>query len=221
MYDLNRRHFLKSSVATGIMLGAGVSPVLAQSAPRRGGVFRLGQSGGATSDTIDPATFAAGPVVLAMLGGVCNNLVEINAEGFPVGELAESWDVSPDAKVWTFKLRKGVTFSNGKNLTPADVIASFNHHRGEDTKSGAKGLLKQVISIKADGNNVIFELAAGNADFVFVTADYHLVIMPDDGTGKIDWSAGIGTGGYVLVSHEPGVSILLRRRNDYWKSDRA
>ena len=221
MYDLDRRDFLKSSALAGLMLGTGITPSLAQAAPKRGGSFILATSGGATSDTIDPATFAAGPVIHAMLGGVCNNLVEIDHKGFPVGELAESWDVSKDAKTWTFKLRKGVTFSNGKALTPSDVIASFNHHRGEDTKSGAKGLLKQIVDIKADGNNVVFELEAGNADFNFVTADYHLIIMPDNGMGKIDWTSAIGTGGYVLSSHDPGVSILLKRRDDYWKSGRA
>lgn len=218
--DFNRRRFLQGTAATALALG--VAPRLrAQDGPKRGGSLTIGHSGGATSDTIDPATYAAGPVVTAMLA-VCNNLAEIDASGIAVPELAESFEPSPDARIWTFKLRSGVTFSNGKPLTSADVIASYNHHRGEDTKSGAKGTLEQVTDIRADGPDVvIFELSSGNADFPYFTTDYHFVIMPDDGTGKIDWQSGIGTGGYVLVSHEPGVRIELKRRDDYWKTDRA
>ena len=216
--DISRRGFLATGTAA---LALGPTALRAQAGPRRGGAIRIGHSGGATSDTIDPATYAAGPVVTAMLGGVCNNLVEIDAEGRAAPELAESFEPDAEARVWTFKLRD-VAFSNGARLTAADVIASFNHHRGEDTKSGAKGLLDQVAEIRADGERVVvFELTAGNADFPFVAADYHFVIMPDDGSGRIDWQAGIGTGGYTLEEHEPGVRIRLKRRDDYWKEDRA
>lgn len=106
--------------------------------PQRGGRLRIGHLGGATSDTLDPATYAAGPVVTAMLA-VCNNLVEINAKGDAVPELAESFEPDAEARIWTFRLRGGTTFSNGAKVTARDVVASFNHHRGEDTKSGAKG----------------------------------------------------------------------------------
>lgn len=217
---LNRRGFLAGTSAAALALGL-APQAMAQETPKRGGAVRIGHSGGATSDSIDPATYTGGPVVTAMLGGVCNNLVEIDGNGEAKPELAESIEPSADAKTWTFKLRK-VDFSNGKPLTAADVIASYNHHRGEATKSGAKELLKDVTEIRADGDNVVvFELGAGNADFPFVAADYHLVIMPDDGSGKMDWQSGIGTGGYTLEEHEPGVRLRLKRREDYWKSDRA
>lgn len=220
MNGLNRRQFLAATAASGLMLGAG--PVWAQTAePKRGGTMRIGHLGGATSDSIDPATYAAGPVVTAMLA-VCNNLVEIDAEGNPQPELAESWEPSADAKSWTFRLRGDARFSDGRACTPADVIASFNHHRGENSTSGAKGSLAQVVDIKADGENaVIFELESGNADFAMLLTDYHFVIMPARADGTLDWESGLGTGGYVLTSHEPGVLITLTRRDDYWKQGRA
>ncbi|MFV0383568.1 ABC transporter substrate-binding protein [Paracoccus sp. (in: a-proteobacteria)] len=217
---IDRRGFLQASSAAALALGV-ASAAFAQPAPQRGGHVRIGHSGGATSDSIDPATYTGGPVVTAMLGGVCNNLVEIDENGAAKPELAEEITSSPDAKIWTFKLRQ-VNFSNGKPLTAADVIASFNHHRGEDTKSGATELLEDVAEIRADGDHVVvFELGAGNADFPFVAADYHLLIMPADASGKLDWQSGIGTGGYTLEEHEPGVRIRLKRRDDYWKQDRA
>ena len=217
---LDRRGFLAGSSAAALALGLAPA-AMAQETPKAGGAVRIGHSGGATSDSLDPATYTGGPVVTAMLGGVCNNLVEIDENGAAKPELAESIEPSADAKTWTFKLRKA-SFANGKALTAADVIASYNHHRGEDTKSGAKELLKDVVEIRADGDDVVvFELASGNADFPYVAADYHLVIMPDDGTGKLDWQSGQGTGGYTLEEFEPGVRMVLKRRDDYWKEGRA
>jgi len=60
-------------------------------------------------------------------------------------------------------------------LTADDVIATYNYHRGEDSKSAAKGLLSAVKDIRKDGDNmVIFELEAANADFPYIVSDYHL-----------------------------------------------
>ena len=82
------------------------------------------------------------------------------------GEAAKSWTSTAGATVWTFKLRKGVEFSNGKTLTAEDVVASLNHHRGDKSRSGAKGLFSAVSEIKADGNDtVVVALSQGSVDF--------------------------------------------------------
>lgn len=220
LFDVTRRGLLAG--AAGLAAAGLILPYGARAAePKRGGTLRIGHLGGATSDTTDPATFAAGPVVTAMLA-VCNNLVEIDAEGKAVPELAESFETDTDARIWTFKLRQTANFSDGRKLTAKDVIASFNHHRGQDSKSGAKGSLSQLTDIRADGDHVvIFELNSGNADFAYLTSDYHFVIMPANEDGTLNWQSKLGTGGYVLADFEPGVRITLKRRDDYWKSDRA
>ena len=221
-FKLNRRRFLHSSTAAA---AAGLFPGLLRAstpAPKRGGTFRIAVSAGSTTDSLDPASITGGPLVMALFGGVCNNLTEIDADGNVIPELAESFEASADAKTWIFKVRRGVTFGNGKSLTAKDVIASYNHHRGEETKSAAKALLDQVTDIRQDGpNTIIFDLQAGNADFPFVAADYHLMIMQANAQGGLDWESGYGTGGYLLIDHKPGVSVRLKRRDDYWKSDRA
>ena len=61
-------------------------------------------------------------------GMVFDCLTEVATDGALQGELAESWETSDDAKVWTFKLRKGVEFHNGKSFVADDVIASLQHH---------------------------------------------------------------------------------------------
>jgi ABC-type transport system substrate-binding protein len=75
--------------------------------------------------------------------------------------VAESWDASDDAVQWTFKIRQGVEFHNGKTLDAADVAASINHHRGEESKSAAKPIVDPITDIKVDGKDtVVFTLQA-------------------------------------------------------------
>ena len=95
-----------------------------------------------------------------------------------------------------------------------------SYHLGEDSKSAAKGLLTAVTDIKADGLNVTFTLDGPNADFPYVVSDYHLIILPSK-DGKVDPTAGIGTGGYVIEKFEPGVTYLGKRNENYFKSDAA
>ena len=69
-----------------------------------------------------------------------------------IPELAESYD-SADATTWQFNLRQGVEFHNGKTMDANDVMASVTHHRGANSKSPAKELLKSIVEMKADGAN--------------------------------------------------------------------
>jgi len=220
---ISRRQFIKGASALG--LTTALSPAFLSgnamaSTPQKGGTFKQALTGGATSDSLDPATLFASQNINVSTQ-LCDCLVEIDHNFKPVPELAESWGASADAKIWTFKLRKGVEFHNGKSMTAQDVIFSINHHRGEKSKSAAKPYLKNIKTVKSDGNHiVVFELDQGSADFPFVMSDYHLRICPDKTQGK-DWDKGIGTGGYVLEDWEPGVRALTKRNPNYWKTDRA
>jgi peptide/nickel transport system substrate-binding protein len=220
---ISRREFLARVSALG--LAAAVSPAFlkapAQAAtPKKGGRLRLAMAGGATTDSLDPATISDN-IPHCVSWQLRNNLVEINHEGNPVPELAESWESSADASQWVFKLRRGVEFHNGKTLDANDVVYSINYHRSEDSKSGAKGLLEAVQDLKTDGKDTItFTLDGGNADFPFILSDYHLTISPADTKGA-EWEQGIGTGGYIFESFEPGVRAFVRRNPNYWKEGRA
>jgi len=150
-----------------------------------------------------------------------NNLTEVSHTGELIPELAESWEPSDNAVTWTFKLRKGVEFHNGKTLDAGDVVASINHHRGPDSKSAASGIVDSIADIKTDGKDtVVFTMKEANADYPFILSDFHLVILPAK-DGKVDWKSGTGTGGYVLQEFEPGVRTLLKRNPNYWKEGRA
>ncbi|MDX1529208.1 MAG: ABC transporter substrate-binding protein, partial [Gammaproteobacteria bacterium] len=188
--------------------------------PKKGGHFRLGLGHGSTTDSLDPATYL--DTYMQVVGnGIRNNLTEVSPDNELVPELAESWEASPDAKVWRFKIRQGVEFHNGKTLDTEDVIASIQHHRGEDSKSAAKAILEPIVDIKADGKDtVVVTLKDGNADFPFLLTDYHIAIMPVK-DGKLDIKSGVGTGAFVVENYEPGVRTALKRNPNYWKEGKG
>lgn len=223
--NLPRRDFLKGSAAAGLVvaafsMGLPFGAFAQQASPKPGGVLRLGLAGGSTTDSLDPGSWSD-TFTFVGFSAVYNTLSEIAVDGTAIPELAESWESSPDARIWTFKLRQGVTFHNGKSLTVEDVVASINHHLGEKSTSAAKTVLGDVAQVRGQGSDsVVFELHSGNADFSYVVADYHLVIMPSK-DGVADWRAGVGTGGYRLKAFDPGVRMALERSPDYWKPGRA
>jgi peptide/nickel transport system substrate-binding protein len=221
---ISRRDFVQLALAAGIGASAGSAmfAAAARAEPKRGGLLKLGIAHGATTDSLDPGLYYDQYTGTACWGTLSNSLTEIDAKGNAIPDLAESFEPSDSAKKWVFKLRKGATFHNGKAVTADDVVASVMHHRIEGTKSAAKSLLEPVSSVKADGpETVVFELAAGNADFPYIMSDYHIPIMPKKDDGSADWSSGIRTGPYVLERFEPGVTATFKRNPNYFKSDRA
>ncbi len=220
--SISRRRFIGAISAAG--LAAALPGVFfaetahAAEAPKHGGRFRIGLSGGSTTDSLDPALITDTMARVLIFGTLGNNLVETDADNRAVPELAESLEAAPGAAKWVVKLRKGVEFHNGKSLDADDVIYSINHHRAKGSKSGAKGIVKAITNIsKEDKYTVIFELDGGNADFPYLLSDYHLVIIPNNS----DPQAGVFTGGYIIDTFEPGVRAFARRNPNYFKSNRG
>jgi peptide/nickel transport system substrate-binding protein len=107
-------------------------------------------------------------------------------------------------------------------MASQDVVDSLKHHLGESSTSAAAGILTGVDTVKADGaNTVVVNLKGGDADFPFILSDYHILICPSNGDGSIDWQSGIGTGGYSLVDHDPGIRSFTKRNPNYWKEGKA
>ncbi|GMG81133.1 ABC transporter substrate-binding protein [Paralimibaculum aggregatum] len=219
---IDRRRFMEGALTLGATVaGAEAMMGRALAAPSSGGTYKQALTGGATSDSMDPAKILDS-YMINVSSQLRNNLTEIGPDNQLRAELAESWEASADAATWTFKLRKGVEFTNGKSFAAEDVVASFQHHMGEGTESAAKGLVEQIAEVRADGaETVVFTLTGGNADWPFLVSDYHLPICPAKGDGSIDWESGTGTGGYKVVSFEPGVNTVVERNPNYWKENAA
>jgi peptide/nickel transport system substrate-binding protein len=165
---VSRRDFMQLALAAGMTATAAnamfVKVVRAE--PKKGGTLKIGLAQGATTDSLDPGLYYDQYTGTACWGTLSNSLTEVDAKGDAVPDLAESFEPSDGAKKWIFKLRKGVTFHNGKTVTADDVVASIKHHNIEGTKSAAKSLLAPVKSVSSDGpETVVYELNGGNADY--------------------------------------------------------
>ena len=217
----NRRDFMAGATAIG-MTAAAANTMWTNRAhaaePKKGGHMKAGLNDSNTVDSLDPATFNA-TTMIAISRAFRDSLVEVGQDDSAQPALAESWEASDDATEWRFKLRPGVEFSNGKSLTTEDVINSINVHRGEESKSGAKGVFAAIDDVSADGKNtVVVKLSGGNADFPFLMTDYHMNILPTK-DGKADVMSDVGTGTYLLKEFEPGIRASFEKNPNGWQSD--
>ncbi|WP_422018657.1 ABC transporter substrate-binding protein [Roseateles sp.] len=181
--------------------------------PRRGGRIRVAGATAAISDTLDPAKMA-NQTDYSRGTMLYNGLTALDGSLTPQPALAESF-TTKDARVWVFKLRKGVTFHDGKALQPADVVFSLMRHKDPATASKAKALADQFESVAATGpDEVTVTLAAANADLPVVLGTFNFLIVK---AGTTDFNAGIGTGPFKLKEFKPGVRSVAVRNDAYWK----
>lgn len=212
----SRRRLLTAGMAAGVLAASGLS-LSAQ--PRQGGRLRAGLGGATPYDTWDSRTHMDTFAICMGHGAVFDCLTEVSGDGTLRGELATQWQASSDARMWTFDLRKGVHFHNGKPFDAADVVASLRLH--QDPSSPMKPVLDMVDNIRAtDTHQVQFTLHQGHSDLPYLLSDYHLVIYP---AGQIDQAMrdGIGTGLYRVAHFEPGRRFVGKRVSDHYKSGSA
>jgi len=218
---LTRRQFTVGAAAAGSLLATSslTAPAYAVT-PKKGGHLKLGVTEGSTTDVLDPAPDSS--AFITMLSSIyLSQLTEVDPDGNLQPQLAESYESNADATRWVFNLRQGVEFHDGKSLTADDVVATINHHRGEDSNSSMKAFAAQVKDVRADGaNRVILDLTEGNADFPFILSTGSFSILPSK-DGKAMPTAGVGTGSYSLEEYEPGVRALLKRNPNYFNDSVA
>ena len=220
---ISRREFLAKISALGLMatLSSGLLTTPAGAAastqePKRGGVLKAGLQGGESTDSIDPATIQN----LAMVG-FCKAwgeyIIAFARDGSLEPRIAEEWGPSRGGKVWTFKIRRGIEFHNGKTVTASDVAMTLERHSDEKSKSGALGILRSIENISVNGDEAIVTLTDPNVDFPYLLTDYHLIVQPNG--GKDDPTAGVSAGPYKVAFHEPGVRHGAERFKNYWQPE--
>ncbi len=134
--------------------------------------------------------------------------------------LAESWQMSPDGRVYDFTLRKGVKFHNGDTLTSEDVKFSFERYRG----ASAKAIHDRVAAVETPGplqvrfrpknswpDFMTFYTAASGAGWI--VPKKYVEKVGDDGYKK----APVGAGPYKFVSFNPGVELVMEAFEGYWR----
>lgn len=217
----SRRDVLAMLLAGGMQAGlAGGMAALATGAhaqtPRKGGRITVASTTSGVNDTLDPAR-QSNQTDYARCFMFYNGLTTLDGSLTPRPALAEEF-ATQDAKTWVFKLRKGVTFHDGKPLAPGDVVFSLMRHKDPATASRAKVLADQIESVTATGpNEVTIRLASPNADLPAILGTFHFHIVKE---GTTDFSAGIGTGPYKVKEFKPGVRSIAVRNENYWKPNR-
>ncbi|WP_339073085.1 ABC transporter substrate-binding protein [Sinorhizobium meliloti] len=217
-YALTRRALLCKAGVAGVMgtLGAQLLGTKAIGDTRhRGGKLIVGVKGGSTGDTLDPTIipYAAMAFVVRQFG---NYLINRTSTGELEGELAECWEAQDEGKRWVVKLKRGITFHNGREFTSADMLYSLDRHRGRDSKSPARALMKQWESVTADGPyQLTISLKEPDVGLPYLLTYVHLVAQPKDESPD----GGIGTGPFILVTAEPGKRYTFRRNPNYFKPD--
>ncbi len=191
--------------------------------PERGGTVRVG--GQQPSGALNPLTVAeqAGLTVLGQTGEYLNwSDSELNLQP----RLAESWEANEDGSVWTFAIRQGVKFHDGRPLTAEDVTTTFDRLADPAVGSNALSALQGVLSVggaKAiDDHTVEFSLDAPNGNFPYTTSsdNYNAIILPKEDNPE-DWpSTFIGTGPWKLNRTRPDEGFTLARNPEYWDPKR-
>jgi peptide/nickel transport system substrate-binding protein len=214
-----RRELLTVLLAGGVALSAG-GLVLARASnavaatPKSGGNLKAAGWSSSTADTLDPAKASLSTDYVRCCS-LYNRLTFIDKAGVTQMELAESIE-SKDAKTWTVKLRKGVTFHDGKELTADDVVFSLKRHLDPGVGSKVAKIAAQMTGFKAvDKSTVEISLADPNADLPTILALHHFMIVAD---GTTDFSKGNGTGAFVLKTFDPGNRSVVEKNKNYWKS---
>ncbi len=176
--------------------------------------------------TLDPAKARVGGLEYNYALYVFNQLTKQDAHLQVQPDLALRWDSSPDLKSWTFHLRQGVKFHDGKPFTAADVV--FTYKRLQDKAVGSVlraglSIVTQIVAV--DDHTVRFDLSIPYADLPAVVAGYQAQIVSESTAGALTTKP-VGTGPFRFVSYTPGDQMVLEKNPDYFlpglpKMDRA
>ncbi|MFV0407014.1 MAG: ABC transporter substrate-binding protein [Propioniciclava sp.] len=135
--------------------------------------------------------------------------------------LAESWEVSEDNTVYTFKLREGVKFHDGSDLTADDVKKTFDYIASSSNASFLYGMagIKSVDIV--DDMSVSITLTAANHLFLQIIPMYSFSIINMDlveENGGTEWLATntAGSGPYTVEKWDPALEAVLQINPDYW-----
>jgi len=197
----------------GLALAASGAAAATFKCPHLGGDFVFGQEANINSlDQMTSSTISTRNVAMNMFEALMTR-----DENFsPILDLADSMTESPDHMTYTFKLRQGVHFHNGKAMTSADVVASFNRY----AKVGlARNVLDNVDRWDApDPDTFVIHMKKVQPTFILGLSSFSIpiVIIPaEDENDPPQQLKTIGTGPFELVQAVPGSFVKVKRFDGY------
>ncbi len=195
--------------------GGGGSSSGGGGAQQTGGILVHGATGGSGKDTLDAHRPVTAPDI-ARVSNLFEPLLFWDNDYRLAPALAESVESSADAMTWTIKLRQGVTFHNGKDVTPEDVLFTLQRVADPKAPTSAGGALSTILDFdatkKVDESTVVLKLKTPFALLDTLLAEYTLGIVPAD----YDPKNPVGTGAFKYKSFTPGKNSVFTRYDDYW-----
>lgn len=165
---------------------------------------------------LDPTAGAAAAIDEVVYANIFEGLTRFGPDGSVRPALAESWEASDDGKIYTFRLRSGVSFHDGTQLDGEDVRFSLDRARAEDSANAQKALFAGIESIDVvDPLTVMVTLSAPDGNFPFNMAWGDAVIVAPE---SIETAATnpVGTGPFKFTSWTQGDRVEIERNPDYW-----
>lgn len=202
------------------VIGGGAMANLAPAAraqegePVVGGMLRL--TLGEEPDQLDPARTIS-LTSSQVMGIVYESLVYIDAEGLPQPWLAESWEISEDGTVITFKIRQGVKFHDGTDLDANAVKFTYDRILDPEMAAPYKSFVETLESVEApDAATAVFTFSEPYAPF-FTNSTIIGIISPAavEQFGDDFGHNPVGTGPFKFKEWQPGTKIVFERYADY------
>ncbi len=165
---------------------------------------------------LDPTAGAAAAIDEVVYANVFEGLTRYNPDGTIAPALAESWEISEDGSVYTFRLRQGVTFHDGTDFTADDVKFTLDRARAEDSTNAQKSLFAAIADVTVvDPLTVRVTLSAPSGGFLTNMAWGDAVIVAPESAETLA-TAPVGTGPFRFARWVQGDRVELERNPDYW-----
>ena len=216
-YMITRRGVMMGAVAAGLLPALSTIGHAADAAPKTGGTLKISHS--TRIATLNPLDLS-GPAEYPCIDMLYSGLTRIGPDNKPMADLAESWEGNADATVFTYHLRKNVTFHDGTPCTSADVVATYEAILDKKRPASARAVLDMVAKIEAvDPVTVRFTLKTPFADLPVSTAHANARILsvaalkapPRTLETKVN-----GTGPFKLETYDSAQLVRLVKNDKYF-----
>ncbi len=165
---------------------------------------------------LDPTSAAAGAIDQVLYANVYEGLTRFTEHGDIIPQLAKSWDISDDGRLYQFTLHAGITFHDGTILDAAAVKFSLDRARSETSTNAQKALFKGIADITINApDRLTIRLKQPDGNFLFKLAWGDAVIIAPHHVDHLRQTA-IGTGAFKVKSWVKGDRIILEKNSDYW-----
>ncbi|ESX89095.1 ABC transporter substrate-binding protein [Mesorhizobium sp. LSHC412B00] len=165
---------------------------------------------------LDPTAGAAAAIDEVLYANVFEGLTRIGPNGEVLPDLAESWAISDDGKVYTFKLHTGVKFHDGSDFDAGDVKFSLDRARANNSVNAQKALFAAIDTVEVvDPTTVKVTLKNPQGSFIYNLGWGDAVIVAPE-SADTNKEKPIGTGPFKFQSWAKGSSITLVKSDNYW-----